>query len=98
VARGFDLVVNGTSAGLRDEVASVPPGVVQGAFCYDMVYGAQTAFCRWAAENGAAAAEDGLGMLVEQAARAFKLWRGVLPETNPVRERLRRELAAGSAG
>jgi shikimate dehydrogenase len=93
--RGFDLVVNGTSAGLQAEVPPIPPSAVDGAFCYDMVYGAETAFCRWALGNGARAAEDGLGMLVEQAALAFRLWRGVLPQTGPVRDALKRKLVSG---
>jgi shikimate dehydrogenase len=88
----FDLVINGTSAGLDDAVVEVAGSVVSGAFCYDMVYGAQTAFCRWAIDHGAAATLDGLGMLVEQAAAAFSLWRGKTPETEPVLAALRSEL------
>ncbi len=90
----FDLVVNATSAGLGDDaVVGVDPGVVEDAFCYDMIYarrGTVTAFCRWAQAHGARAAVDGLGMLVEQAALAFELWRGVAPATAPVLELLRR--------
>ncbi|HJH21848.1 MAG TPA: shikimate dehydrogenase, partial [Pseudomonas lactis] len=52
-----------------------------------------TAFCRWASEQGAAVAMDGLGMLVEQAAEAFLLWRGVRPDSAPVLAELRRQLA-----
>ena len=60
-----------------------PPG--------DMMYGAEpTAFVRWGIARGAARALDGLGMLVEQAAEAFRLWRGVMPDTAPVIEALRR--------
>ena len=62
--------------------------------CYDMMYGKDmTAFNRWAAEHGAARTLDGLGMLVEQAAEAFLLWRGVLPDSAPVLAELRRQLA-----
>ena len=88
---GFDLVINGTSAGLSGDRASVPAPVVRGAFCYDMIYGAQTAFCQWAETNGARQVADGIGMLVEQAALAFEIWRGVAPETGPVLQLLRNE-------
>jgi shikimate dehydrogenase len=86
---GFDIVINATSAGLNDRVPEMPRALVVGARCYDMVYGRDTAFCRWAREAGAAAVSDGLGMLVEQAAEAFCIWRGVLPETRPVIAELR---------
>jgi len=90
---GFDVVINATSAGLSDTVVPLSPRVAAGAVCYDMVYAVQagdTAFCRWAAAHGAARTVDGLGMLVEQAALAFEIWRGVLPAAAPVLERLRR--------
>jgi shikimate dehydrogenase len=95
----FDLVINATSAGLgHGAVAPCDPAAAAGAFCYDMIYAAagdssgvaDTAFCRWAAAHGASRVADGLGMLVEQAALAFRLWRGVEPETGPVLESLRR--------
>lgn len=89
----FDVVINATSAGLNDTVVPVPPRIAAGALCYDMVYSTPpgaTAFCRWAAAHGAARTVDGLGMLVEQAALAFEIWRGVLPATGPVLQRLRR--------
>lgn len=85
---GYDLVVNATSAGLAGAVPAVPASAVAGAFCYDMVYGGDTAFIRWARMAGAANCADGLGMLVGQAALAFELWRGVLPEVEPVRRAL----------
>jgi shikimate dehydrogenase len=88
---GFDIVISGTSAGLSGDRASVPAPVVRGAFCYDMIYGAQTDFCRWAEANGARGVTDGIGMLVEQAALAFDIWRGVAPETAPVLRLLRQE-------
>jgi shikimate dehydrogenase len=90
---GYDLVVNATSAGLAGGVPAIPASAVVGAFCYDMVYGGETAFIRWARNAGAADCADGLGMLVGQAALAFELWRGVLPEVEPVRRAL---AAAGS--
>jgi shikimate dehydrogenase len=100
----FDVVVNATSAGLRNDAVTVlDPAAVRGAFCYDMIYPAvahsagdpadgsipNTAFCRWAARHGAREVADGLGMLVEQAALAFQLWRGVLPASAPVLRLLR---------
>ncbi len=82
---GFDLVLNGTAASLKGDIPPIPPQSVAGAWCYDMMYGAApTAFLRWAAEHNAVHCLDGLGMLVEQAAESFLLWRGVRPETGPV--------------
>jgi shikimate dehydrogenase len=89
---GFDVVINATSAGLENDVPPIDPAVVRGAFCYDMVYGATTAFCTWAVASGARAAVDGLGMLVEQAAEAFAIWRGVRPATADLLTELRAEL------
>ena len=88
---GFDLIVNGTSAGLSGEVPALPGGcLAPGGWIYDMLYGDQpTAFCRWGASRGAARVLDGLGMLVEQAAESFWLWRGLRPSTAPVIAMLR---------
>lgn len=82
----FDLVINATSAGLAGEVPKIPDGIVaEGGCCYDMMYGFEpTAFVDWGRKQGAAKALDGLGMLVEQAAESFYLWRGVRPDTKPV--------------
>lgn len=90
-----DVVINATAAGLDgDGVAAISPAALRSAFCYDLMYAppgsGTTAFCRWALDNGARAAVDGLGMLVEQAALAFAIWRGVTPETAPVLNALRR--------
>ena len=92
----FDLVINATSASLAGEVPQLPGDAIErGTFCYDMAYGAgPTAFLRRAQELGAERVADGLGMLVEQAAESFLLWRGVQPPTQPVLEELRRLLAA----
>jgi shikimate dehydrogenase len=81
-----DLVINATSASLEDTVPYVPGFVVGAAtVCYDMAYGPEgTAFTRWAAAAGAIRAVQGWGMLVEQAAESFELWRGVRPETAAV--------------
>lgn len=94
--RQFDLVINATSTGLRGESLPLPSNLLaQGCCCYDMSYGAEpTPFMRWAACEAAWAVADGLGMLVEQAAEAFCIWRGVRPQTRPVIEMLRASLAA----
>ena len=89
----FDLLINATAAGLSGEVPPLPEGLLaDAAWCYDMMYGDEpTAFVRWARAHGAAHAADGLGMLVEQAAEAFLIWRGVRPDTAPVLAALRGE-------
>ncbi|MCU0970709.1 MAG: shikimate dehydrogenase [Gammaproteobacteria bacterium] len=89
--RRFDLIVNGTAAGLQGDVPAIPDGcLADGGWVYDMMYGSEpTAFVRWGQSHGAATALDGLGMLVEQAAESFHLWRGVHPDTAPVIEALR---------
>lgn len=93
----FDVVINATAASLHGELPPLPDDLLRaGACCYDMMYGAApTPFMRWADAHGAAVALDGLGMLVEQAAESFSIWRGVRPRTAPVIERLRAELARG---
>jgi shikimate dehydrogenase len=93
----FDLIINATSASLRGEVPLIPIDVVDSlTTCYDMAYGVgDTAFVTWAKRLGAGRAEQGWGMLVEQAAEAFELWRGVRPDTRPVLEALKLRAAAG---
>ncbi len=82
--RCFDLVINATSSGLKDEMPPLPRGIfAAGALAYDMVYGKHTPFMKFAAEHGAKIS-DGIGMLVEQAAESFLIWRGVRPVTAPV--------------
>ncbi len=87
----FDVVVNATAAGLSGEIPPLPETLLAaGAACYDMVYADEpTAFVRWAREHGAGQALDGLGMLVEQAAESFFLWRGQRPDTDAVIRTLR---------
>jgi shikimate dehydrogenase len=82
----YDLIVNATSAGLRGEMPEMPVGLVgEETICYDMAYGrAQTPFTLWAKSLHAARTTKGWGMLVEQAAESFLLWRGVRPDTQPV--------------
>ena len=80
----YDLIINGTSAGLNNEVPPIPDDILGiNSICYDMMYNTcqPTAFVKWAQDRGALRAYDGLGMLVEQAAEAFFIWRGVRPDT-----------------
>lgn len=91
----FDVIINGTSASLGGERPPLANSLVRSGttLCYDMMYGAEpTPFCQWAANLGALT-RDGLGMLVEQAAAAFELWRGVRPDSAPVLAQLRQQLA-----
>ena len=90
-AEHFDLISDGTSAGVSDRVLGIACGYLHaGGWTYDMMYSDEpTAFVRWGLEQGANKALDGLGMLVEQAAESFFLWRGVRPETAPVIRLLR---------
>jgi shikimate dehydrogenase len=92
---GFDLVVNASSSSLHGTGVPVPASVLKpGSLACDMMYGpAAQGFLDWATDRGASA-RDGLGMLVEQAAEAFRIWRGVRPPTAPVLADLRRALAA----
>ena len=87
----FDVLINATSASLGGELPPLPDTILApGARVYDMVYGAQpTPFIDWALAEGAGAAADGLGMLVEQAAESFQLWRHVMPQTSGVISTLR---------
>lgn len=88
-AEGFEVIVNATSAGLADQAPPIPAPVLKKAvLAYDMVYGRDTPFLA-AARKAGARASDGLGMLVEQAAESFFLWRGVRPATQPVLAKLR---------
>ncbi|MBL4794738.1 MAG: shikimate dehydrogenase [Pseudomonadales bacterium] len=82
----FDLIINGTAASLVGELPPIPESVItSGTWCYDMMYSQEeTSFNHWAANLGAAKCIDGLGMLIEQAAEAFYLWRGTRPNTKPV--------------
>ncbi|MEY4598128.1 MAG: shikimate dehydrogenase [Pseudomonadota bacterium] len=85
----FDLVVNATSAGLEGVMPPLPENLfAPGAIAYDMVYGIETRFLDFARSRGVRCA-DGLGMLVEQAAESFFIWRGVRPDTAPVIAQLR---------
>jgi shikimate dehydrogenase len=93
----FDLIINATSASLAGELPPLPSDALSDeGCCYDMMYSAQpTPFMHWAAQNAAWGVADGLGMLVEQAAESFCIWRGIRPQTRPVIEAIRAELEAG---
>lgn len=86
VGTDYDVVINGTSSGVQGDRPAIDAEVVEGAFCYDMFYvlHGETPFSRWSAACGAAGVAGGLGMLIEQAAEAFWIWRGVRPSTRGV--------------
>ena len=88
----FDIIINATAASLSGEVPAIAGDTVTPAsWCYDMMYGDRpTAFMEWARAQGATRVVDGLGMLVEQAAESFYIWRQVRPDTAPVIEELRK--------
>ena len=87
--RPYDLIINATSAGLTDSTLPIADTIfAEGCLAYDMMYGRETPFMAQARRNGAQVA-DGLGMLVEQAAEAFYLWRDVRPDTKPVMDQIR---------
>jgi shikimate dehydrogenase len=94
--RSFDVVINATSASLSGETLPLPEGLfAAGSLAYDMMYGkGETPFLKLAREQGAERCADGLGMLVEQAAEAFFVWRGVRPATADVLAALRAQIAA----
>lgn len=91
-----DVIINATSASLSGEVPPIASSLIEPGktLCYDMMYGKEpTSFCLWASAHGAGQVMDGLGMLAEQAAEAFYVWRGVRPDTAPALAELRRLLA-----
>ncbi len=92
---GFDLIINATSAGLDGRLPRIPDNILApGGWVYDMMYASEpTAMVRWGQGHRAARAMDGLGMLVEQAAESFYLWRGVRPDTAPVIRSLRETIS-----
>lgn len=90
VTENYDLIINATSAGLSGEAPPYPAAAVSGqTICYDLSYGLKpTPFSVWAREQGAARSLMGWGMLVEQAAESFRIWRGVRPDTAEVLSRM----------
>jgi shikimate dehydrogenase len=91
----FDVVINATSASLKKGTLPLPRNIfAPDAFVYDMMYGVgDTPFLAWARAAGVTQLSDGLGMLIEQAAESFTLWRGIRPNSAPVLSRLRHKLA-----
>jgi shikimate dehydrogenase len=89
----FDLIINATSTSLSGQLPPLPEDLLaKNGVCYDLAYSNEpTVFVRWGLKNHASKSLDGLGMLVEQAAEAFFLWRGVRPKTRPVIELLNSE-------
>lgn len=98
IDQAFDVVINSTSASLSGELPAISPAIFSPhTYAYDMMYGSgKTAFNQWAIENGVAAAYDGLGMLVGQAAESFMLWRGLRPGTKQILRELRKNLEGAS--
>lgn len=95
LAEPVDLIINATSASLTKQLPNLTASLIKPSktICYDMMYSKEpTIFCQWAKQNGAAKTIDGLGMLVEQAAEAFYLWRNVQPKTDSVLTFLRKQL------
>ncbi len=87
----FDLIINATSASLHGQLPPIPESCITNqTTCYDMMYSStDTAFISWAKQQGANKTIDGLGMLVEQAAEAFTIWRGIRPKTDSLLKSLR---------
>jgi shikimate dehydrogenase len=93
INHSFDLIINATSIGLQGKCLSLPDTLLKNTFCYDLAYGqAAMPFLQEAKKQGAYTYCDGLGMLVEQAAESFYLWRGVKPDTQSVYKALKQLL------
>jgi shikimate dehydrogenase len=92
----FDLIINATSASLSGDIPPIPLGAIgPQTVCYDLAYGRSAmGFVRWAQQSGCALAVQGLGMLVEQAAESFRLWRGVRPQTAQVLAALKERIGS----
>ncbi|NKI74373.1 shikimate dehydrogenase [Dickeya sp. CFBP 2040] len=92
----FDLIINATSSGVAGDIPDLPESLISpGVCCYDMFYQAEpTPFLRWCLQQGAQRRIDGMGMLVWQAAHAFNLWHGIMPDASPVIRKMKQELEA----
>jgi len=97
-AGAFDLIINATSASLSGELPAIPAGAIgPESVCYDLAYGkTETSFMKWALELGCARAFQGWGMLVEQAAESFRVWRGIKPGTASVLTALKERALSAS--
>ena len=97
-AEHFDLIINGTSSSLHHDAPPIDPETFDDCeLAYDLVYGAiETPFLAMARRGGARQLSDGLGMLIEQAAESFQVWRGVRPQTGAVYQEIRRQLDAAA--
>ena len=91
VGEPYDLIINATSAGFKGETPPYPAAAVSSdTLCYDLSYGLKpTPFSEWGREHGAERSVMGWGMLVEQAAESFNIWRGVRPDTAPVLKQMK---------
>lgn len=89
--QGFDIIINGTAASLQGNLPPIPDECATGlACCYDMMYSKEgTPFTKWAKQHDVTLILDGLGMLVEQAAESFFIWRGVRPMTETILAHMR---------
>jgi shikimate dehydrogenase len=92
----FDLIINATSASLSGDIPPIPAEAIgPQTVCYDLAYGRSAmAFVRWAQQSGCVRAVQGLGMLVEQAAESFRLWRGIRPQTAEVLAALKERIGS----
>ncbi|MDB2705272.1 shikimate dehydrogenase [Pseudomonadota bacterium] len=91
LSASYDVIINATAASLKGEVPPLPDDILNAnASCYDMMYSdTDTAFVSWAKQHAANKTIDGLGMLIEQAAEAFRIWRGIKPETQTIIQLIR---------
>ena len=88
----FDIIINATSAGHKNSEMPIDEDFLEDVICYDLSYGPAASFCRWAESSGAKRSIDGLGMLIEQAAKSYEIWTGFSPNTESVRANIRNEL------
>ena len=88
----FDIIVNATSAGHKISEMPIDGALLEDAVCYDLSYGPAASFSRWAELRGAKRSIDGLGMLIEQAAKSYEIWTGFSPNTESVRAKIRSEV------
>ena len=88
----FDIIVNATSVGHQNNEMPIDGDLLEDAVCYDLSYGPAASFSRWARSRGAKRSIDGLGMLIEQAAKSYEIWTGFSPNTESVRSKISEDL------